>query len=210
LVKSIFSEKTCRSIGSTYWRLWDLWHGVETSRLAEISSLSVVGDNRANGSRYEPSGSIRPLLEGLQIDFRQYGFVDYGSGKGRVLLEASEFPFSLVEGVEFSPQLHEIATRNIRKCRWKRKRCASVKSVLADATEFALPAIPLVLFFFNPFRGPVLSAVVSNIRESAAVHPRDIVIIAAGSWMPQERIDAIPNLKMLSKQGYRTVYRLIP
>ncbi|MGA2535639.1 MAG: class I SAM-dependent methyltransferase [Terracidiphilus sp.] len=178
--------------------------------MAEISSLSVVGENRVNGSRYEPSGSIRPILESLKIDLREYGFVDYGSGKGRVLLEASEFPFRLVEGVEFSPQMHEIATRNIRKYRWKRKRCVSVKSVLADATQFALPAIPLVLFFFNPFTGPVLSAVVSNIRESAINHPRDIVIIAAGSWMPQEEIDEIANLKMLSKQGYRTVYRLGP
>ena len=46
-----------------------------------------------------------------------------------------------------------------------------------DAAEYCLPEEPLVLYFFNPFRGPVLSQVMDNIAASFKKKPRRIVII---------------------------------
>src|SRR3954471_2990982 len=39
-------------------------------------------------------------------------FVDFGSGKGRIVILAAALPFRRVIGVEFSAQLHEIAFAN--------------------------------------------------------------------------------------------------
>ena len=40
-------------------------------------------------------------------------FVDYGAGKGRVLLLASQHPFAAIGGIEFAEELHDDATMNI-------------------------------------------------------------------------------------------------
>lgn len=214
-VKSICPEsawKRMRGVDwrmrEAYWRLWDVWHHVETGRPADITSLSVVGHNRAHAQRYEPSGSVRTILKDLRIDYEQYGFVDFGSGKGRVLLEASEFPFKSVEGVEFSIELHRIAESNIRSYRRARVRCGKVRSILADATEFQLPVIPLVIYLFNPFTGPVLASVIGNIRRSEEAQPRDLIIICKGKWMKKETLDCMPNIHVLWRRESNTAYRL--
>ena len=197
-----------RAGNRTSWRLWDLWHHVDTCAFAEITSSSVVGSNLAFGSRYEPSQLIRSILKELQIDYAQFGFVDFGSGKGRVLLQASGFPFRAVEGVEFSVELHRVAENNIRRYCRARVRCRDVRSILSDATEYTLPLTPLVIFLFNPFSGPVLAQVMHNIERSAKEHPRVIVIICCGTHMSREDVERIPNVQIRWKQKYSAVYRL--
>jgi cyclopropane fatty-acyl-phospholipid synthase-like methyltransferase len=56
-------------------------------------------------------------LDRLQLDPRDFVFVDLGSGKGRVILRAATRPFRRVEGVEFSEPLHRVALRNIDNAR---------------------------------------------------------------------------------------------
>ena len=192
----------------SYWRLWDLWHGVETCKFEEISQQTVVGSNLAHGNRYEPSGFIRETLEELRIDYQRFGFIDLGSGKGRVLLKASEFPFRMVEGVEYSPELHRIAESNIRKFRLAKVRCRNVRSVLFDATEYSLPLIPLVVFLFNPFSGPVLTQAIHNIERSARQHPREILIVCCGTCMSRDDVERIPGIQTCWNRRYSGAYRL--
>jgi hypothetical protein len=143
------------------------------------------------------------------IDFERYGFLDFGSGKGRVLLAASQFPFKSVLGVEFAIELHKTAENNIRQYRRAKVRCGALKSILADATAFELPSIPLVLYFFNPFSGPVLAAVIANIERSLAIHPRELRIICAGKRMSKEAFDNMPNMQVVWRREHSTVYRLL-
>jgi hypothetical protein len=208
LLRNILPNDTYERVRQIYWRLWDAWHNVETSRFVAIDSLNVIGGNRAHAVNYEPIGSMRKFLEELAIDYQQYSFVDFGSGKGRVLLEAAAFPFRSVEGVEFSVELHAIAENNIRQYRYGKVRCGAIRSVLADAAEFEIPAVPLVLYFFNPFSDPVLKIVVDNIRRSTARNRRSVLIICAGSLMPKERFDCIPNIHVVWRRPLTTVYSL--
>lgn len=99
-------------------------------------------------------------------------FVDYGSGKGRIVMLAAELPFRRVIGVEFSSQLHDIASENLA-----RTNRQNVELVLADATQWKLPKEATVLFFFNPFDGEILARVFANIRESLTEAPRKLTII---------------------------------
>lgn len=207
-LKSIVSKSAWERISEVRWYLWDMWHNVETRGLVDIESLSIVGDNRTHAVQYEPSGSVHSILRDLYIDFRKYGFIDFGSGKGRVLLQASGFPFESVQGVEFSVELHMIAESNIQRYRRSKIRCGAVRSILADATEFDLPTIPLVLYFFNPFVGPVLASVIDNVRQSIVAHPREIIIICAGKWMSTAALDRVPNIQVIWRRPYSTVYLL--
>lgn len=214
LVEFIFPKSIREAIwlwgNNNYWSLWDIWHHVETKRHADQSPLDVIGENLVHACRYEPSFSVRPFIRQLGIDYKQYAFVDFGSGKGRVLLEASEFPFKSVEGVEFSANLHGIAENNIRNYRRAKVRCAVLRSIHADAIDLSLPDTPLVLYLFNPFFGPVLAAVFANIRKSFVAHPRDIVIICAGRSMKKEGLECIPGIQVLERSDYCTTYRLAP
>jgi hypothetical protein len=206
LLKQILPSNSYNRMRDTYWLLWDMWHGVETSGAVKLNSVNVVGTNRSQAVDYAP-GTVRKPLEELSADYQRYGFIDFGSGKGKVLLEAAAYPFKFVEGVEFSPELHRIAEKNIRQYRGK-KRCREVRSILGDATEFALPPGPLVLHFFHPFTGAVLASVVDNIRASAAAHPRDMIIICAGALMEKDGFDRLPGIQVLWRRKYNTAYRL--
>ena len=104
-------------------------------------------------------------------------FIDFGSGKGRALLLASEFPFKRVVGVEFSPELHATAVDNIRKYRTQRQHCNAVDSVCMDFVDFHLPPEPSVLFFFDPCAETVFEIVLNNIERSIHEHPREIYIV---------------------------------
>jgi hypothetical protein len=207
LAKKILGRGSYDRAREFYWLLWDLWYGVETSRPVRLNSVNVVGQNLSHAVNYGP-GTIRKILDELALDYRQYGFVDFGSGKGKVLMEAAGYPFRSVEGVEFSPEIHKIAEANIRRYRGRRRCSGIVRSVLKDATAFELPPIPLVLYFFHPFVGPVLTSVVENIRHSAATHPREIFVICAGELMIKDEFDRLPGAEVLWRRKYHTVYRL--
>ena len=187
-------------------------HGVQTSGVVELRTVTVLGQNVEHGYRYEAASSrgVRNALRSLNLDYRQYTFVDFGSGKGRALLVASSFPFRSVVGIEFAAELHSQALRNVRSYRLGRVRCRSVECVHADAADFALPVGPLVLFFFNPFGEPVMTSVVCNIQRSLQAHPRDALIVCIGSLMRTEIIDRMDNIRVLSRDKNVIVSRIEP
>jgi SAM-dependent methyltransferase len=163
---------------------FDRKYGVDTSGIIYPSALDISDAQKKTSKEYEPTpvGAIRHILKSLMIDHSQYTFIDYGSGKGRVLLLASEYPYKNVLGVEFSPALHLIAENNIKI--WQRRsriRCRTLQSICMDATEFNLPQEPLVLFFFTPFEVPIANWVVSRITADFAKNPRPIQIVYYGA-----------------------------
>ena len=131
-------------VGEARCRVFDWRHGVRTCGGAKLADLTIVGNNTDHGLGYYPSHPkfLFEVLGSLNIDYPSYTFVDVGSGKGRVLLVASEFPFFEVVGVEFATEMHEIACRNIQRYRSKTQKCKNVKSVNLDAIEYELPLKP--------------------------------------------------------------------
>src|ERR1700733_11175689 len=113
----------------------------------------------------------------LAIDFEKFLFIDLGSGKGRALLLASNFPFKQIIGIEFSRELHVSAEQNIRKYSSPEQRCKSIKSICTDLTEFSLPPEPLVLYLNVPCDGLPLVKAVDNIRRSLREKPRPIYVV---------------------------------
>ena len=146
--------------------------GTDTAGIREIGSLYVTEFAAARHAvRYEPSSPqlVRIALEKLSIDLSGFTFVDFGSGKGRVLLIAAERPFRDVIGIEFSRELHEIALRNIGRLPRQLAAGARVRSVNGDAAEVALPKGNLACYFNNPFGPPIIS----RVAERLVAHHRD-------------------------------------
>jgi len=134
-------------------------------------------------SAYQPTepAVFREILDSLQkaanLRFAEFVFVDLGSGKGRTLLMASEYPFQRIIGVEFLPSLHLIARQNLAQYKSDSQKCFALESLCADATTFSLPAAPLIIYLFNPFPEAGLRLAVSNLEMSLDQNPRSIYVL---------------------------------
>jgi SAM-dependent methyltransferase len=161
---------------------FDRSFGVETDGELEnwtyLSDLDIPSPNWVEGRDYTPIEPERlaMVLSSLRIRHDDFVFVDFGSGKGRALLVASQFPFRKIIGIEFSPQLHAIAVRNLVSYRNPDQRCRDIQCVCLDFTQFPLPPEPLVLFFFDPCDERLLAQVLRNIEVSLRQSPRDVFI----------------------------------
>jgi SAM-dependent methyltransferase len=159
--------------------IFDLSHGVDTNGLVLLKELMIDSSNRKFGYRYQatPPRLLRERLRWLPFRLEEFTFVDLGSGKGRPLLIASEFPFRRIIGVEFSPALHAIAVENLGRFRFATQRCRDVQSVCADAAAYEFPIEPTVLYFFHPFDESMMQRVLGNIGRSLQQNPRDFWIL---------------------------------
>ena len=146
----------------------------EALRTAQIDSANWMHDA---GYAPAPIADIRAILESLPIDVRDFVFIDFGAGKGRMLLLAAELPFKRIVGVEFSPALFEILERNLATYRNPQRRCHNLSGMLQDATQFPLPAEPLVLLFHHPFGAPVFEQMIERIEQSLSQTPREVWVI---------------------------------
>lgn len=157
---------------------YDRRYGVKTAGYTHLHELVIDSPNKELGIRYQPTTQKRmvAMFSNLPPDLSQFSFVDFGSGRGRVLLFASEIRFKQVIGVEFSDELHASAVDNIARARHVRK-CPIVQPVLADATKYLLPDGPLVLYFFDPFRDEVMQQVLDNIKCSYLSDRRKIYLM---------------------------------
>lgn len=160
-------------------RRFDRKFNVDTSGVVQLAELTCAGENKAYGVWYEPTPirTLKCMFALLQGDLSTYTFIDFGSGKGRTMLYASNFGFRRIVGVEFARELHVIAERNIHSYRSKKQKCFDITSVCADATQFALPEEECVLYFFHPFKEEVMQRVLDNIEASYRRHPRTLIVL---------------------------------
>jgi SAM-dependent methyltransferase len=105
-------------------------------------------------------------------------FVDIGSGKGRVLLQAAGYPFKRVVGVEVDAELNKVAEANL-EARRSRRRCGEVELIAVDGAEWAIPDDVTVFYIYYPFGGESFRAVIRNLVASLEAAPRRILVIYA-------------------------------
>jgi SAM-dependent methyltransferase len=151
--------------------------------------------------------TARRLVRSLPIgNYSDYTFIDIGSGKGRMLLLASEFPFRKIVGVEMRQDLHDRALENVRRFRRPRVKCSQIECRLEDATRYDFPAGKLIVYLFNPFSAEVAREVLRRLDDSVEEHPREIVLVYLypefGSLMKTMR-----NFQMVEETGLHFIAR---
>src|SRR4030081_3379239 len=167
---------------------FDTTRHVQTSGLVQRprAATQIVGEIR-DSHMYGPvrvanaHAALRDLpLGGTQNaggDYSRYTFIDMGSGKGRVLFVAAEYPFRKVIGVEFSNDLHDDAVANLKRYKYPGRRCADIEAVHADARDFEFPDDNLVIYLFNPFGPEVMERMLANLERSLERHPRHAIVV---------------------------------
>ena len=170
------SAAAARRRDAAFDRRW----GTETSRLVNLSGLAVDPARSRFGVRYQPSSgeALDYAVKAFGIDPRQWTLVNYGSGKGRIVLMAARMGFARAIGVEFSPELFAIAEENARRFVAAGGASVQPEFVLGDAGSFDPPPGPLLAYLYNPFSPPVLDDVAVRLAAHAASGEPVLVVYA--------------------------------
>jgi len=148
---------------------------------------------------------FREMMAILPEDITSFVFIDIGSGKGRALLMASDYPFKKILGVELLPGLNRVALQNIRHYKSASQRCADIDSVCADARVFTFPADPLVVYLFNPLPECGLVDLMNHLSESVVRNPREVWVLYHNPIL-EPVLESIPALQKVSGTAQYVLY----
>jgi hypothetical protein len=155
---------------------YDLEYSVDTTR-ANVSLRTQLMATLAGHPYFATEPWLfEQIMQALPADLSKFTLIDLGSGKGRALLMASDYPFQRVLGAEFLPVLHHAARKNIGKYSSERQRCKQIDSICMDARDFMFPSAPLVVYMFNSFPEPVFVEVLENLRRSVEQNSRPVYV----------------------------------
>ncbi len=178
---------------------FDAQWGTDTFAMRELHTLSVDPALAAHARRYQASSGVNMAtwFADLKVDFARTAFIDYGCGKGRAVLEAARFPFARAIGVEFAPELVDIALRNRDIMVGKAALAAPTQFLCMDAGAYGPPTdLDLVCFFYDPFGDAVMAPVVE--RLEALSQPVSVIYLepncidrfrASGHWREDISVD---------------------
>lgn len=140
---------------------------ITTEKAENAQNICIDNDH------YQPlyTWYLKKLMKCFFINVSDKLF-DYGSGKGAAMIFFARYPFCEIGGIELMYGLHEIALKNILK-----KRLSHVISYNGDASEYKDIDRYNYFFFYNPFHGRVMEAVIEQIKYSLFCRPRRITII---------------------------------
>jgi SAM-dependent methyltransferase len=159
----------------------------DTSGSISVGSLDIEDAGARRAAVFYVSAPIRLtryMLAELEIDYGEFDFVDFGCGKGRVLMVASEFPFRSVRGVEISRALCDIAEKNLRVFRSPRQRCFDLEVRCMDARDCPLPQGNTVFHLYHPFQLEVLRPVLQNIAGAFRASRKRALVVYLWSAVP--------------------------
>lgn len=158
---------------------FDRQHATDTDGEIPVEMLDHSATVAPQAVSYEPTDpdAFKVMIRQLPIDPGAYTFVDLGSGKGRVVLLAAGLGFARVLGVEASPLLHQVACQNLRAWARAGHDTRDIELRLEDAAEIEMPAGPLVVYLFNPFRERTFARVLLQLKWSLQRAPRDVWLV---------------------------------
>ena len=161
---------------------WDSKYGVDTSGQIDLTNIDVVGPNRDSGYA---SVSTSPRAYAFLSAFfptawKEFTFVDMGSGKGRVMMLAALQGFDTILGIEFAPLICQIAEQNL--VRFSGRRPAKWSVISADASTVDLPlGVPLLIYSFNPFKVDMWERFIPVLLKTHSTSRQPICLVLSGT-----------------------------
>ena len=181
---------------------------VTTEALVFLGELDpeAIGPSLEYATHYEPTpvAQAQALLDASPLPPERATFVDIGAGMGRVVFLAARRPFRAIIGVEISPALVEIARDNLGALDDPRRLARDVRFVQADAAAYHFPAGDLVVYLYNPFAEPVLTAMLERLCDRP---PADEIVLLYHTALGHGAIEATRAFEVIADVGFGLAYR---
>lgn len=202
MIKIILSSFKKRGIIETlkfivYELSFDLKYNTKTAGYIELDSLDIINENKEHGCPYQASNYylLKIFFEKFKDKVNNSVFLDFGSGKGRVLFLSALYGAKKAIGVEFSKELVEICHGNIENFQKKSKTKNELKVLHQDASEYVDIQDIDIFFFYNPFDDLIMRKVLTNIITFGAKN-KEILLVYVN---PVHR-------KLFNEYGFKTIY----
>ncbi|WP_316523109.1 RsmD family RNA methyltransferase [Neglectibacter sp. CSJ-5] len=153
-----------------YWN--DYRYNVKTCGAVHFRSSRVINFD------YEPSSYSDLHKIFAEISFtKDSHLIDYGCGKGRVLIMAALYGCSRITGIELRPDLCQIAKTNVSNVWARNNTNVTIQILEQDAIQYKIDPSINYFFFYNPFHMKVFIYVLKNIQQSVLLSPRNVQLI---------------------------------
>jgi SAM-dependent methyltransferase len=186
-------------VGVPLWlryHLYEIWRGVR-----EPGDTGVEGNERNAGDfcRYQPMPYtfIDEVFRALRIRDGRSAILDYGCGKGRVVIEAARYACTCVRGIDLDDRLVAVAKDNIARAQ-PAFRCHDVSVSCGDARTFPVDPRINAIIMYNPFTGDIMRETLDRVRESYRQHCRAITICYVSSPAESCLATLMPDLRRIS------------
>jgi SAM-dependent methyltransferase len=178
-IPSLVGKAVRRTIARAAERRYDRALGIDTRGeiVGKRLMMSPEGQAYAKGYAGTPPSVAESLIGAVADKTRGFTFVDFGAGKGRVLLIAARYPFARVVGVELSGPLIGIARTNVAAYAQRYPGGCPIDLVHGDASNYELPRTSCVLFFYRPFQADLMELIGERVRASFTANPRKMFVI---------------------------------
>ncbi len=187
------------------WFNWNFWlayftvsheirgekkYHLDTLELNNLKKLSLQG-NIDSAEIYQPAGYyiLEHLFTKINEIVSEKDLVDFGCGKGRVLVVAAHYNFKMITGIDFAKELAIAAALTVSKAS-QNLPDTEFKIEWIDASAYAVLPSQNVFFFFNPFKKVVMKQVMQNILFSKREHSRPMYVIYVNPVLKDLFIDA--------------------
>jgi len=173
---------------------------IETSKCIKLDEH----DNIMN-FMYEPSSYLQ-----IKSVFKKYPLcrddhlIDFGCGKGRVLVMASEYGCRNLYGIDISSYLLEIARVNLNQC----KQTDVVFELLCmNAKYYDFNQKINKIFFYNPFQLKVFIHIFKSLLHSIDDNPRMVTVYFNGAQKSTiEYFEKMGRFQLIGKEEKKGVY----
>ena len=179
--------------------IFSLRYSAKFNEAIELNSLRINSPNKKNGVLYQGTSYYYAKLafRNLPVDYMKSSLIDFGSGKGNVLLMACKLGFKRIIGIEFAEELARSSREKIKKIMGEKSNI-ELTIINTDAAFYTIPRDYNVFFFYNPFNINVFEKVLINIEQSLEEKKRKIFIIY---------INAVIDFEFFSKYGYSQIFK---
>jgi hypothetical protein len=151
---------------------------LDTVKVDNLHHQKIKSGNLKHASIYQATNYfiIEKAFEFLRDQQANFHLVDYGSGKGRIMVAAAYYGFKKITGIDFAESLCREAELNIEKIK-PLFPLADFEIICDDAINYSIENDTNVFFFFNPFDEVVMLQIVKNILASLKKNERKIYIV---------------------------------
>lgn len=149
-----------------YEYIFDSIYKVNTKGFITLDKLTTVG-KIDNSVQYQASNYFLLLkyFEKYKEFVKDKTIVDFGSGKGRVLILGMKYQAKKCIGIEFAKELIDICKDNLKNYKRRIRSKATYEVISDDVCDYKFSEEEDILFFYNPFNGIILNQIFEKISK---------------------------------------------